>query len=281
MLTWNVAGLRGFLKRDGAIDNLRQIVKDFSVDVVCLQETKLQEMHVEKVGAEFLTSCLESARATPEHRHWDAHFSCSVARKGYSGVVTAWNTGRIDPIHVVSGGVDSEGDAEGRTVTLSGLISTGEDDREAARHGFTLVNTYVPNSGQGLKRLQYRTEEWDHAFANHIVEASVAGQRAKRVAHTTVVTGDFNVAFHDIDHFDAGDSRSKRYPGRTPQEKASAQRHLLQRVRTLQSDPIWVDAFRARYPHASGVFSYWSQRSRNRQWNRGLRLDTFLVDEKR
>ena len=38
-----------------------------------------------------------------------------------------------------------------------------------------------------------------------------------------------------------------------------------------------VDAFRRVHPHASGQYTYWSQRARNRPRNRGLRLDYFLL----
>ena len=43
---------------------------------------------------------------------------------------------------------------EGRTITL-----------EFSK--FYIVNTYVPNSGQKLERLAYRTEKW-YAFLNMI-----------------------------------------------------------------------------------------------------------------
>lgn len=31
-----------------------------------------------------------------------------------------------------------------------------------------LVNVYTPNSGEGLKRLDYRTQQWDKALAGYI-----------------------------------------------------------------------------------------------------------------
>lgn len=31
-----------------------------------------------------------------------------------------------------------------------------------------LVNVYVPNSGEGLRRLDYRTQQWDKAFAQFL-----------------------------------------------------------------------------------------------------------------
>jgi len=38
-----------------------------------------------------------------------------------------------------------------------------------------LVNVYVPNSGEGLKRLDYRTQQWDKAFAGYVKVWHAAG----------------------------------------------------------------------------------------------------------
>ena len=46
-------------------------------------------------------------------------------------------------------------DGEGRTLTLE-------------YKKFVLVACYVPNAGQGLKRLDYRTKEWDPDFSNYL-----------------------------------------------------------------------------------------------------------------
>lgn len=54
---------------------------------------------------------------------------------------------------------------------------------------FYLVNVYVPNAGEGLKRLDYRVGEWDAAFA-----AYAKGLEAKD--KPVIVTGDLNVAQH-------------------------------------------------------------------------------------
>lgn len=54
---------------------------------------------------------------------------------------------------------------------------------------FILVNVYVPNSGEGLKRLEYRAE-WDAAFTSYL--------ESLRQRKNVIVTGDFNVA-HQAD----------------------------------------------------------------------------------
>lgn len=54
-----------------------------------------------------------------------------------------------------------------------------------------LVCTYVPNSGQKLERLKYRTQEWDPAMFSYL----------KKLEQTKPVvwTGDLNVAILEID----------------------------------------------------------------------------------
>lgn len=49
----------------------------------------------------------------------------------------------------------------------------------------------TPNAGEGLKRLDYRVQSWDRAFAEFIQEL----QQSKPV----VITGDLNCAHQNID----------------------------------------------------------------------------------
>jgi exonuclease III len=54
----------------------------------------------------------------------------------------------------VSYGIGCEiGDIEGRSITIES-------------NEFSLTNVYVPNSGDGLKRLDYRTNIWDTKVLN-------------------------------------------------------------------------------------------------------------------
>lgn len=69
-------------------------------------------------------------------------------KKGYSG--TAILT-KVKPISVTYDLGISKHDGEGRVTT-------------AEFKDFILVSTYVPNSGDGLKRLSYRVKEWDVDF---------------------------------------------------------------------------------------------------------------------
>ena len=54
-----------------------------------------------------------------------------------------------------------------------------------------VVNTYVPNAGEGLKRLEYRLSGWDIAFSEHLAEL--------RKQKPVILAGDLNCAPQPID----------------------------------------------------------------------------------
>jgi len=135
---------------------------------------------------------------------------------------------------------------EGRTITV-------EFDK------FYLVNCYVPNSGQALERLDYRTTQWDPFLYEYL--------KALEAKKPVVLTGDLNVAHLDIDIYNVGAKHTSKQAGLTPQERESFSRLL---------HSGFQDALRFFYPEHLGQFSYWSQRTRARPGNRGLRIDYFM-----
>jgi hypothetical protein len=167
VLSWNVAGLRGLLKKGDGI--LRRLVEEERPHVLCLQETKLQESHtVEQEEALKLLLPDYSVVA----------WACSTAKKGYSG--TCILISRHSPLSVqgiLSGIGQEEGDAEGRVLVADlGLVF--------------LVTCYTPNAGDGLKRLSFRTEIWDARFREFLKEL--------QVRKPVVVAGDLNTAHGDL-----------------------------------------------------------------------------------
>ena len=140
-----------------------------------------------------------------------------------------------------------------------------------------IVNTYVPNSGQHLKRLDYRTNHWDQQLGQYLHKLN----QSKPV----VLMGDLNVAHGILDCHNfytrpgfpdellkkenneyKGLSQLKKQAGCTPMERTSFEHNILQ-------DGAFVDTFRHFHPLATGCFTYWSMRAGNRKVNRGLRLD--------
>lgn len=118
---------------------------------------------------------------------------------------------------------------------------------------------YVPNSGQGLKRLDYRVEQWDKDFLEFM--------QGKHDRGPVIWLGDLNVAHKAADVWNDGAKHLENQAGVTSVERASFQAQL---------DAGFVDAFRKLHPTATGHYSYWSQRAGNRSPNKGLRLDYFI-----
>ena len=215
-VSWNVNGLRACAEK-GFFDFLKEQDADF----FCVQETKLQEGQMEL----FLP---------------DYHvFLNSAEKKGYSGTLVY---AKKEPLSVVFG-IDGMYNDEGRVITL-------EYDK------FFLVNAYVPNSQEELKRLSYRMEFEDnlrHYLSNLAMKKSV------------VYCGDLNVAHTEIDIKNA--KANERNAGFSIEE------------RTKMTELLsigFVDTFRFLHPDEI-CYSWWSYRFQARQKNIGWRLDYFLV----
>lgn len=220
LLSWNVNGIRAVMKK-GFMD----FVYDFDPDILCIQETKMQEGQAEVP--------LEGY-----HQYW-----CSADRKGYSGTAV-FTKGK--PLSVSYGlGIDLH-DHEGRLITCE-------------YENFYLVNVYVPNSQNELKRLDYRME-WEDDFLSFL--------KGLENSKPVIACGDFNVAHKEIDLKNPKSNRGNAGFSDEEREKMSA----------LQ-DAGFIDTWRYFNPDLEGVYSWWSYRFRARENNAGWRIDYFLVSE--
>ena len=104
---------------------------------MCLNETKTDPKRITKE---------KSWEDIP--KGYEQHWNCSKAKKGYSGVAIFTKVKPISVRHDI--GMDQH-DTEGRVLTM-------EFEK------FYLVACYTPNAGVGLKRVNYRTQEWDIDF---------------------------------------------------------------------------------------------------------------------
>lgn len=234
MITWNVAGLRALMKKSPGV--FPELVAREAADVLCLQETKLQEGHAHTGLAEQM--------GLPG---WHAHWNCSTARLGYSGVAVL---SRVPPLSVRLGLGQEEHDGEGRLIT-------------AEFPDFFLVNVYVPNSGEGLRRLEYRVGPggWDAALVAHLADL--------RARKPVVVTGDLNCAHQEIDiHSPKTNLRSA---GFTQEERDSFASRLL-------CEACLADTFRRQHPGVA-AYTYFTYKFNCRAKGKGWRLDYFLVSE--
>ena len=267
-----MAGLRALLRNHP--ETLPNLVKEHDIDVLCLQETKLQEMHLDDKKLLIRDTVLQ-----PDY---DAYYSCSTAKKGYSGTAVfvkrhGKNNKKQATLDSFFGAKKADKKDEKKQETdnidpddVTNLIPTdvsykmGVDDHDqegrliiADFPLFSLVNLYVPNSGQKLERLDYRTEQWDKDLLKFVQAKS----------KPVVWLGDLNVAHTNLEVWNDGAKHLAKQAGVTQQERDSFQHQL--------DTSGFQDAFRALHPTAKGCYSYWSQRAGNREPNKGLRLDYF------
>lgn len=223
LVSWNVNGIRASVGK-GLLD----IIDTLNADVFCIQETKAQDQQV--------TEALQDLKGYHI-------YSNSATKKGYSGVAIL---SKKEPIRVWNDIEVKKHDEEGRVITAE------FDD-------FILVNVYVPNSGSGLKRLEYRST-WDKAFKSYL-----KNQQEKK---PIVVTGDFNVAHQAID-LKNDKSNYNKTSGYTQVEIDGFSSMLKLGLK---------DTFRALYPEEE-KYTFWSMRFNARKNNAGWRIDYFLVSE--
>jgi exodeoxyribonuclease-3 len=224
LVNWNVNGIRAIIKKDFLKD-----VKTMNPDILCLQETKASSEEV-KTTLELM----------PDFK---LHVNSCKTRKGYSGTTILT---KVDPINVTCDIGVEEHDQEGRVMT-------------AEYPEFYLVTVYVPNAGEGLKRLDYR-EKWDVDFKNYLVNL----QTKKPV----IICGDFNVAHQPIDIARAKENYNKA--------AGYTQREIDGFTKLLEAG--FVDTFRRMYPETI-KYSYWNYLFNSRSRNVGWRIDGFLVSE--
>ena len=221
LISWNVNGLRACMGK-GFLD----FVAAENPDILCLQETKMQQGQAD-------------VPVDGYHEYW-----CSAEKKGYSGTALFTKTELLTVSYNL--GID-EHDHEGRVIT-------------AEYPEFYLVTVYVPNSQDGLKRLDYRMQ-WEDAFRAYV----------KKLDETkpVVICGDMNVAHQEIDL--KNPKTNRKNAGFTDEERAKMSELL---------GAGFVDTWRHFYPDAEGVYSWWSYRFKAREKNAGWRIDYFIVSER-
>jgi exodeoxyribonuclease-3 len=125
---------------------------------------------------------------------------------------------------------------------------------------YYLVNVYVPNSGNDLKRLAYR-QKWDLDFFTYLKKL----EEEKPV----LVCGDFNVAHKDIDLARPKPNYNKS-AGYMQEEIDGMDRY---------TGSGFVDTFRHFNPDTTDAYSWWSYRAGARVKNVGWRIDYFLASQ--
>ncbi len=225
LVSWNVNGIRAIVKKDFIKD-----VKEMNPDILCLQETKGQPEEV-KTALQLLPG-------------YEVAVNSSKARKGYSGTAILSKQKPLEVFYDI--GID-EHDQEGRVIA-------------AEFENFFVVTVYTPNSGEGMKRLDYR-EQWDVAFREYIISL----EEKKPV----IICGDLNVAHTEIDIARSKENYNKA-SGYTQKE--------IDGLDNLLGEG-YIDTFRRQYPDEV-KYSWWNYKYRARERNVGWRIDYFLASQR-
>jgi exodeoxyribonuclease III len=176
---------------------------------------------------------------------YKSYWYCPTEKKGYSGtgILT-----KYEPISVSYGMNIEKHDKEGRIITM-------EYDK------FYLICCYTPNSGQELKRLNYRLNEWDKDFFEYI--------NSLKSKKDIILTGDLNVAKENIDIFEP--KGHEKFAGFTQREKESFRKFLK---------TGYIDTFRKLHPNEQKFSFFAIKKGFNaKPYNKGWRLDYFVINK--
>lgn len=222
IVSFNVNGLRAILQKNFIND-----FKMFDADIFSLNETKLSDVK-------------DKFHFTPEG--YTIYYTNSKIRKGYSGVCVF---SKIKPLNVLYGLKENKYDEEGRIITLE-------------YENFYYIACYVPNSGDGLKRLDFRMQ-----FEKDMVEYLNELSTKKPI----IYAGDLNVAHKEIDL--KNPKTNERNAGYTIEERTAFQNLL---------DNGYIDVYRYYNPDTI-KYSWWSYRFNARANNAGWRIDYFIISK--
>ena len=230
IISWNVNGIRSIMKKNDLYD----LIEKEKPNIICFGETKISCPFIDTEDE------LKKKIKGYKYRYW----SPCLVKNGYSGTAIF---SKKKPLNVTYGLGSNSIDQEGRVITLE-------------FENFYLLHVYTPNSGQQLKRLDYRVNTWDKEFKKFV----------KNLNNTkpTIVTGDLNVAHQEIDiHDPKGNTKNS---GFTKEERESFTKFL--------KDTDMIDTYR----HLNGdkvEYSFWTYLHNSRSKNKGWRIDYFLVNQ--
>lgn len=216
LISWNVNGLRACMQK-GFLDFFKEINADF----FCIQETKMQEGQ--------LDLNIEGYN----------YYMSSAIKKGYSGTLIY---AKEKPINVIYG-INEKYNDEGRIITLEYPT-------------FYLINAYVPNAQDGLKRIDYR-EQFEDDLRDYLLSLN----------KPIIYCGDLNVAHNPIDL--KNPKANEQNAGYSIQERTKF---------TTLLNSGFIDTFRYLYPEKV-TYSWWSYRFNARANNAGWRIDYFLISD--
>lgn len=226
---WNI---NGFVNN---FEKLEYFINEEKPDILCLNEIKNHDQSkIDKITSD-------------KYKDYNKYYNLSLIKYpgGYSGV-SVWSKYKPNNVYYGMNNFieNNKHDNEGRLITL-------EFDK------YYLVCVYVPNSGRDLKRLDYRTKEWDvdfNIFINKLLSLKYV-----------IISGDMNTVHKDIDIHNPK-TKTKR-AGVTVEEKNNFDKLL---------DLGLIDIQRYLNPKTP-IYTWWYGKCKS--LNKGWRLDYFLMSK--
>ena len=221
IISWNVNGLRALMSKGLLIP----FINKEDPDIIAFQETKMQEDQMDFNFDGYL------------------RYMNSAEKKGYSGTMVLTKKKPISVTYDIKG---KDHPKEGRVITLE-------------YKDFYFVCAYVPNSKDGLLRIDYRCK-WEDDLRKHLMKLD----KIKPV----IYTGDLNVAHEEID---------LKNPDSNHESAGFSDQEREKFTKLLGSG--FKDTFRQLYPDKV-KYSWWSYRMKARERNAGWRIDYFVVSDR-
>lgn len=204
--------------------------------------------HIEAIAPDILL--LQEIRVTPDQLPmewkkplgWHVHWH-PAKRKGYSGTAI-WSRSPFDLVSTGTTGKDT--DSEGRLLT--------------ARFGELEVSSVYLPSGSSAPERQEVKEQWMERFRRWA--------NRKRKQGPVIFGGDLNIAHTEQDIFYA--KSNEKTSGFLPHEREWFGSLL---------NSGWHDLVRQHFGDQQGPYSWWSNRGRARELDRGWRIDYVLAND--
>ncbi|MCA9116041.1 MAG: exodeoxyribonuclease III [Planctomycetaceae bacterium] len=242
--TWNVNGLRAAIRK-----GLADVLEQLQPDVLLMQEVRATP---DQLPAEW---------ASPPGWHvvWNP-----ARKKGYSGTAV-WSRTPIEVLETrlddlpLRDGTDSS-EPPGDDVTNS-VCGDPEGRLQRLRcEGVEILNVYLPSGSSGEARQQHK-EAWMKCFRPWL-------DQFLTMRRPVVLGGDLNIAHtaRDIYYAKANEGKS----GFLPHEREWMGGLL---------EAGYADLIREQFPDVeAGPYSWWSNRGRARELDRGWRIDYLLAN---
>ncbi|CAO3612929.1 unnamed protein product [Mucor hiemalis] len=256
VLTWNVNGLASTLQYYpwSETKSFKVLLDSLESEIICFQEVKCQKSKLTKEMA-----------VVPGY---NAYFSCSKVKLGYSGVVV-YVKDTLTPLRTyegITGALDDIDDGFSYNLTTPALQLDSEGRCIIMDFGFfILFNIYFPNESNET-RTEFKMDYHD-CVRQRIEKFLKEGRQV-------LLVGDVNAVHDEIDHCDPKESMKEHG---ILDFKDLPHRRWLDDI--LDPKGPLIDMTRLYHPERTKMFTCWNTKMNTRPSNLGTRIDYTLASK--